>query len=157
MKVGLLDSLWVFTFLLFLLTTLAGCKTACHNTLPKIIVGSDGLTYELLAPYSIQQHIDDGDDEARHKSLFIHGLIETFPSDQNLINYLKAVDQRDNVINNSRTNRLYQVQKELFASGGDLYTYKSWPTGVFKRDRPDEEYTNFGFVIIKNGKIFHKY
>jgi hypothetical protein len=150
-------------FVLATILWLAGCCSINNaGKLPILIKGEDGVRYNLLAHYSIQQRIDSETDEDRHLELFIQGLREKFPDDQKLNDYLQPAGKRMHQVNASYIKSLEKIKADLAKSGGELYLYESFDSDfdshfVNTNNPVGAPYTDEGLLILANGKIYKKY
>jgi hypothetical protein len=150
-----------------------GCCTSHYaggraSYVPICFVGKDGLRYDLLAPYSIQQRIDSETQEDRHLMGFIQSLQEKFPDDKSLKDYLLLVGDRLHKEDISYIDRLGQIKDDLAKSGGELYDYKTFKNGYVDTNAfpgmdvdvipgMDNRVEIDGWLILTNGNIFKKY
>jgi hypothetical protein len=154
--------IWIITVIL----CASGCCTA-HNPIgftdfkPIYLYGEDGLKYELLAPYSIQQRIDSETDEDRRTGDFIQGLRGKFPADQKLNDYLQSAGKRMHEVNVSYIKVLGGIKADLIKSGGELYLYRSFDSefdaNYANTNLLGAPYTDEGWSILANGKIYKKF
>jgi hypothetical protein len=122
-----------------------------------LFIKRDGLVYEVIAPYSIQQKIDSEMDEARHLALFIKGLNEKFPNDMPLNNYLNRVGPVMHDRKEAYIKDLNEVKADLSKSGGELYVYKSYRLDNIDTNAIDNTYVDEGLMILVKGKIYKTY
>jgi hypothetical protein len=145
---------------ILVMLTLGGC-CSCHNAQgfenfkPISINGNDGLRYELLAPYSIQQRIDSESAEDIHEQALLRGIRLLFPNDTKLDAHLQTFSETLHKRSTSYVDFLKSVKSDVAKSNGELFIYQSFRNGVIYDTSPTSQpYEDQGWLIFAGGKIY---
>jgi hypothetical protein len=156
-------------FVLVTILSLAGCcSTHCVDCIPQAkmpyALYDGGVKYYLTHHDSIDQMIENQEEQDSIQKNWSETLRKKFPNDKELLAYLDLREKRLKELDEKAKNRdgtyldhLWDIKTDVDQSGGELYYYYLLGKKSIADDGQPTVELEEGWLILSKGKVFKKY